>query len=191
MAVALDAVWVRVKNVCKQNGLLIMSVLAVVIGCLLGFFLRTRHLTEQVSLSPPLDPVWRHAGRRGALDPCASYSIHCASLVWLYFCPSKWSANSTGLCRFWSLCFTPFMYFLLTVHHLKNISCSLSPCSICILSSNIYCFPDWNFTATYARILSFCQFSQLNELQMTHFPEIATWLHCPINAQSGKPTLDS
>ncbi|XP_075997768.1 solute carrier family 1 member 7b isoform X2 [Genypterus blacodes] len=47
MAVALDAVWMRVKNVCKQNGLLIMSVLAVVIGCLLGFFLRTRGLTEQ------------------------------------------------------------------------------------------------------------------------------------------------
>ncbi|CAF96359.1 unnamed protein product, partial [Tetraodon nigroviridis] len=33
-------VWGRVKNVCKQNGLLILSVLAVVIGCLLGFFLR-------------------------------------------------------------------------------------------------------------------------------------------------------
>ncbi|KAM3876412.1 solute carrier family 1 member 7b [Diretmus argenteus] len=47
MAVALDAVWMRVKNVCKQNGLLILSVLAVVIGCLLGFFLRTRRLTEQ------------------------------------------------------------------------------------------------------------------------------------------------
>ncbi|XP_034036221.1 solute carrier family 1 member 7b isoform X2 [Thalassophryne amazonica] len=47
MAVALDAVWVRVKNVCRQNGLLILSVLAVVIGCLLGFFLRTRCLTEQ------------------------------------------------------------------------------------------------------------------------------------------------
>ncbi|XP_061681886.1 solute carrier family 1 member 7b isoform X3 [Syngnathoides biaculeatus] len=47
MAVALDAVWLRVKNVCKQNGLLIMSVLAVVIGCLLGFFLRTRRLSEQ------------------------------------------------------------------------------------------------------------------------------------------------
>lgn len=53
MAVALDAVWVRVKNVCKQNGLLIMSVLAVVIGCLLGFFLRTRRLTEQVSAPAP------------------------------------------------------------------------------------------------------------------------------------------
>ncbi|KAI1883146.1 hypothetical protein AGOR_G00242220 [Albula goreensis] len=47
MAVALDAVWVRVKNVCKQNGLLILSVLAVIIGCLLGFFLRARHLSEQ------------------------------------------------------------------------------------------------------------------------------------------------
>ncbi|KAK5906684.1 hypothetical protein CesoFtcFv8_004608 [Champsocephalus esox] len=54
MAVALDAVWLRVKNVCKQNGLLIMSVLAVIIGCLLGFFLRTKRLTEQVSVSPPL-----------------------------------------------------------------------------------------------------------------------------------------
>uniref|UniRef100_A0A3Q2XQU9 Amino acid transporter n=1 Tax=Hippocampus comes TaxID=109280 RepID=A0A3Q2XQU9_HIPCM len=47
MAVALEAVWLRVKNVCKQNGLLIMSVLAVVVGCLLGFFLRTRRLSEQ------------------------------------------------------------------------------------------------------------------------------------------------
>ncbi|XP_034149780.1 solute carrier family 1 member 7b isoform X2 [Esox lucius] len=47
MAVALDAVWVRVKGVCKQNGLLILSVLAVVIGCLIGFFLRTKRLTEQ------------------------------------------------------------------------------------------------------------------------------------------------
>ncbi|KAM9385960.1 excitatory amino acid transporter 5-like [Pholidichthys leucotaenia] len=47
MAVALDTVWARVKNVCQQNGLLIMSVMAVVIGCLLGFFLRTRRLTEQ------------------------------------------------------------------------------------------------------------------------------------------------
>ncbi|XP_038147524.1 excitatory amino acid transporter 5-like [Cyprinodon tularosa] len=47
MAVALEAVWVRVKNVLKQNGLLILSVLAVVIGCLLGFFLRTRRLSEQ------------------------------------------------------------------------------------------------------------------------------------------------
>ncbi|XP_018608812.1 solute carrier family 1 member 7a [Scleropages formosus] len=47
MALALDSTWVRVKNVCKQNGLLILSVLAVVIGCLLGFFLRAKHLSEQ------------------------------------------------------------------------------------------------------------------------------------------------
>uniref|UniRef100_A0A3Q1G6V2 Amino acid transporter n=1 Tax=Acanthochromis polyacanthus TaxID=80966 RepID=A0A3Q1G6V2_9TELE len=40
--------WGRVKNVCKQNGLLILSVLAVVIGCLLGFFLRGKQLSEQV-----------------------------------------------------------------------------------------------------------------------------------------------
>ncbi|XP_061097974.1 solute carrier family 1 member 7a isoform X2 [Conger conger] len=44
---ALDTAWARVKNVCKQNGLLILSVLAVIIGCLLGFFLRARHLSEQ------------------------------------------------------------------------------------------------------------------------------------------------
>ncbi|XP_059420056.1 excitatory amino acid transporter 5-like [Carassius carassius] len=44
---ALGAVWSRIKNVCKQNGLLILSVLAVVIGCLLGFFLRSKHLSEQ------------------------------------------------------------------------------------------------------------------------------------------------
>lgn len=54
MAVALDAVWVRVKGVCKQNGLLILSVLAVVIGCLLGFFLRTKQLSEQVSATMEL-----------------------------------------------------------------------------------------------------------------------------------------
>ncbi|XP_031430114.1 solute carrier family 1 member 7b [Clupea harengus] len=60
MAVALDAVWLRVKAVCKQNGLLIMSVMAVIIGCLLGFFLRSKQLSEQtpynsclsLSLSP-------------------------------------------------------------------------------------------------------------------------------------------
>lgn len=63
MAVALDAVWVRVKNVCKQNGLLIMSVLAVVIGCLLGFFLRTRRLTEQVSPPPPQPSVTSPRGK--------------------------------------------------------------------------------------------------------------------------------
>ncbi|XP_017327360.1 solute carrier family 1 member 7a isoform X2 [Ictalurus punctatus] len=43
----LGAMWSRVKNVCQQNGLLILSVLAVVVGCLLGFFLRSKHLSEQ------------------------------------------------------------------------------------------------------------------------------------------------
>ncbi|KAM4552909.1 solute carrier family 1 member 7a isoform 2-T2 [Odontesthes bonariensis] len=47
MAVALEEVWGRVKNVCKQNGLLILSVLAVVIGCLLGFFLKGKQLSTQ------------------------------------------------------------------------------------------------------------------------------------------------
>lgn len=74
MAMALDAVWLRVKNVCKQNGLLIMSVLAVVIGCLLGFFLRTQRLTEQVSPSQPRNPVMSHREMRGfrrQYFPCA------------------------------------------------------------------------------------------------------------------------
>ncbi|XP_010213440.1 PREDICTED: excitatory amino acid transporter 5 [Tinamus guttatus] len=47
MAVALDAVLARVKDVCKRNGLLILSVLSVTVGCLLGFFLRTRRLSQQ------------------------------------------------------------------------------------------------------------------------------------------------
>lgn len=67
MAVALDEVWGRVKNVCKQNGLLILSVLAVVIGCLLGFFLRGKQLSEQVSwlkylvviVTPPQPPFFQ------------------------------------------------------------------------------------------------------------------------------------
>ncbi|XP_030349749.1 excitatory amino acid transporter 5 [Strigops habroptila] len=47
MAVALDAILARIKDVCKRNGLLILSVLSVTIGCLLGFFLRTRRLSQQ------------------------------------------------------------------------------------------------------------------------------------------------
>ncbi|XP_033007998.1 excitatory amino acid transporter 5 isoform X1 [Lacerta agilis] len=47
MAVALDAMLARVKDVCKRNGLLILSVLSVIVGCLLGFFLRTRRLSQQ------------------------------------------------------------------------------------------------------------------------------------------------
>uniref|UniRef100_A0A8B9ZSG8 Amino acid transporter n=1 Tax=Anas zonorhyncha TaxID=75864 RepID=A0A8B9ZSG8_9AVES len=47
MAVAFDAILARVKDVCKRNGLLILSVLSVTVGCLLGFFLRTRRLSQQ------------------------------------------------------------------------------------------------------------------------------------------------
>ncbi|XP_036612542.1 excitatory amino acid transporter 5 isoform X2 [Trichosurus vulpecula] len=44
---ALDALLARMKDVCRRNGLLILSVLSVIIGCLLGFFLRTQHLSPQ------------------------------------------------------------------------------------------------------------------------------------------------
>ncbi|XP_029474245.1 excitatory amino acid transporter 5 [Rhinatrema bivittatum] len=47
MAVTLEAVLARGRVACKGNGLLILSVLSVIVGCLLGFFLRTRHLSEQ------------------------------------------------------------------------------------------------------------------------------------------------
>ncbi|XP_003220360.1 excitatory amino acid transporter 5 isoform X1 [Anolis carolinensis] len=47
MAVGFDAMLARIKDVCKRNGLLILSVLSVIIGCLLGFFLRTRRLSQQ------------------------------------------------------------------------------------------------------------------------------------------------
>ncbi|XP_075412409.1 excitatory amino acid transporter 5 isoform X2 [Tenrec ecaudatus] len=41
------AILARGRDVCKRNGLLILSVLSVIIGCLLGFFLRTRRLSPQ------------------------------------------------------------------------------------------------------------------------------------------------
>ncbi|XP_028937496.1 excitatory amino acid transporter 5 [Ornithorhynchus anatinus] len=47
MAGACDAMWARARDVCKKNGLLILSVLSVIVGCLLGFFLRTRRLSSQ------------------------------------------------------------------------------------------------------------------------------------------------
>lgn len=37
-----------VKDYCKRNGLLTLSVIAVVTGCVLGFFLRTFNLSTQV-----------------------------------------------------------------------------------------------------------------------------------------------
>ncbi|XP_070601981.1 excitatory amino acid transporter 5 isoform X1 [Erythrolamprus reginae] len=47
MAVTFKTMLGRVKDVCKRNGLLILSVLSVIVGCLLGFFLRTRRLSPQ------------------------------------------------------------------------------------------------------------------------------------------------
>uniref|UniRef100_A0A8C9A2K7 Amino acid transporter n=1 Tax=Prolemur simus TaxID=1328070 RepID=A0A8C9A2K7_PROSS len=41
------AILARGKDVCRRNGLLILSVLSVIVGCLLGFFLRTRRLSPQ------------------------------------------------------------------------------------------------------------------------------------------------
>ncbi|KAG8518957.1 Excitatory amino acid transporter 5, partial [Galemys pyrenaicus] len=43
----LRALRTRGRDVCKRNGLLILSVLSVIVGCLLGFFLRTRRLSPQ------------------------------------------------------------------------------------------------------------------------------------------------
>ncbi|XP_038622065.1 excitatory amino acid transporter 5 [Tachyglossus aculeatus] len=47
MAEACNATRARARDVCKKNGLLILSVLSVIVGCLLGFFLRTRRLSPQ------------------------------------------------------------------------------------------------------------------------------------------------
>ncbi|XP_045440572.1 excitatory amino acid transporter 5 isoform X2 [Pipistrellus kuhlii] len=41
------AILARGRDVCKRNGLLILSVLSVTVGCLLGFFLRTQRLSPQ------------------------------------------------------------------------------------------------------------------------------------------------
>lgn len=49
LAMVLGAILARGRDVCRRNGLLILSVLSVTVGCLLGFFLRTRHLSPQVS----------------------------------------------------------------------------------------------------------------------------------------------
>lgn len=40
-----------VKDYCKRNGLLTLSVIAVVTGCLLGFLLRSLNLSTQVRRS--------------------------------------------------------------------------------------------------------------------------------------------
>ncbi|TRY58216.1 hypothetical protein DNTS_008560 [Danionella cerebrum] len=75
MAVALDAVWVRVKGVCKQNGLLILSVLAVVVGCLLGFFLRSKNLSEQFKEEEKTDVCERNSNLGENSGGCFTSSI--------------------------------------------------------------------------------------------------------------------
>ncbi|XP_068820825.1 excitatory amino acid transporter 5 [Capricornis sumatraensis] len=47
LTMVLGAILARGRDVCKRNGLLILSVLSVTVGCLLGFFLRTRRLSPQ------------------------------------------------------------------------------------------------------------------------------------------------
>ncbi|XP_058573328.1 excitatory amino acid transporter 5 isoform X4 [Neofelis nebulosa] len=71
------AVLARGRDVCKRNGLLILSVLSVTVGCLLGFFLRTRRLSPQLSGSGhvTLETADRRGdliqGPKGRLDPAA------------------------------------------------------------------------------------------------------------------------
>ncbi|XP_006149475.1 excitatory amino acid transporter 5 [Tupaia chinensis] len=48
LTMVLHAILARGRDVCRRNGLLILSVLSVTIGCLLGFFLRTRRLSQQL-----------------------------------------------------------------------------------------------------------------------------------------------
>ncbi|XP_045714317.1 excitatory amino acid transporter 5 isoform X3 [Phyllostomus hastatus] len=47
LTMVLGAVLARGRDVFRRNGLLILSVLSVTVGCLLGFFLRTRRLSPQ------------------------------------------------------------------------------------------------------------------------------------------------
>ncbi|KAM6172026.1 excitatory amino acid transporter 5 isoform 2-T2 [Erethizon dorsatum] len=47
LTMVLGALLARGRDVCRRNGLLILSVLSVIVGCLLGFFLRTRRLSPQ------------------------------------------------------------------------------------------------------------------------------------------------
>lgn len=48
LSMVLGTVLAQGRAVCKRNGLLILSVLSVIVGCLLGFFLRTQRLSPQV-----------------------------------------------------------------------------------------------------------------------------------------------
>lgn len=64
LAMVLGAILARGRDVCKRNGLLILSVLSVTVGCLLGFFLRTRRLSPQVS----------HVGHHGSPSQRAGWA---------------------------------------------------------------------------------------------------------------------
>lgn len=44
-----------VKDYCKRNGLLTLSVIAVVMGCVLGFLLRSLNLSTQVWMNGWID----------------------------------------------------------------------------------------------------------------------------------------
>ena len=52
----------RAKNFLKRNGLLTLSVLAVLTGCVLGFSLRGSQLSTQVGPQGGLGPPGRTAG---------------------------------------------------------------------------------------------------------------------------------
>uniref|UniRef100_A0ABI7ZDR3 Amino acid transporter n=1 Tax=Felis catus TaxID=9685 RepID=A0ABI7ZDR3_FELCA len=71
------AVLARGRDVCKRNGLLILSVLSVTVGCLLGFFLRTRRLSPQLPGSGHVTLETADGrgdliqGPKGRLDPAA------------------------------------------------------------------------------------------------------------------------
>uniref|UniRef100_A0A4W5KDA5 Amino acid transporter n=1 Tax=Hucho hucho TaxID=62062 RepID=A0A4W5KDA5_9TELE len=52
-------VWAYIKGYCKRNGLLTLSVIAVVSGCVLGFSLRSFNLSTQIYFSFPGELLMR------------------------------------------------------------------------------------------------------------------------------------
>lgn len=75
------AILARGKDVCKRNGLLILSVLSVTVGCLLGFFLRTRRLSPQVS-HPEVLGVPVKEGYVGLRDPGITVPLRGSLVTW-------------------------------------------------------------------------------------------------------------
>lgn len=47
-----------VRDFCRRNGLLTLSVVAVLTGCTLGFMLRGTHLSTQVHTQTQVDTLW-------------------------------------------------------------------------------------------------------------------------------------